>query len=68
MTPASMSIYIVAAFLWITMPIIVYMLSLCQRRNAINPVEENVPAPTDMDRLEQIECATVIKVSICPTH
>jgi hypothetical protein len=62
MTPASVSIYIVAAFLWITMPIIIYMLSLCQRRNAINPIEENVPPPTDMDRLEQIECATVIKI------
>lgn len=60
-------IYVIAVFLWVSLPIFIYILSCCKRNqqqanNESSNAEASEKNDTIIDRLEAIECATIIKV------
>lgn len=60
-------IYVIAILLWASLPIFIYFMSFCKRNqqqanNERSNAEASEKNDTIIDRLEMIECATIIKV------
>ena len=58
-------IYAIAVILWVSLPVLIYILSYCKRDQGNDEREDNNASEKDVsniDRLEVISCGTIIKV------